>query len=221
MRFDDVWAAVHTITPGLAREDSKICPCTLPSLPTIGPVTDYPARALYWTLPDVGDDSIAMTAGPGQGVHIRDCAGLALSITGKAVLAHLGAAGSSRYVLAPLISATVDRYVSDDCSGAAVYHLPADFLDGVFPLVVGVLVPTSADLSAYVAIDFPVSTHVDPSGEFREICDSCPADGGICQTAAAASTTPVQGTVYGRLQVFPRAIDVPPFVWTAELGLAP
>jgi len=90
MSFDAVWAAVHTLPVGIVREDSKICPCTLPALATTGPVTADRAHALYWTLPDVGDDSIALTAGPGQAVLIRDCAGLAPRITGKAVLARLG-----------------------------------------------------------------------------------------------------------------------------------
>lgn len=220
MSFNAVWAAVHTLPVGMSREDSKICPCTLPALPTTGPLTDDPARALYWTLPDVGDDSVALTAGRGQAVQIRDCVGLAPRITGKAVLARLGAR-SGRYVLPPLISATVARYISDDCSGAALFHLPADFLIGGFPLSVSVLMPTAGSLSAYVAVDFPVPTHLGSSSGFREICDRCPADGGACQALAAASMMPVRGTLYGRLQVFTRATDVLPSVWTTGLDLAP
>ena len=208
MIVEDVWAAAQASTPGALSVDQKICPCSLSPLPTNGALANDPARAPYWTFPDATNDSIAMSAHGGQVVRVRDCAGRAPEIIGQEVIARLGAS-VGRYVTAPLASATRDHYISDDCTGAAAFHLPPDFLIGSGTVTVDLVVPDSHGVMAQVALDVPSAAHVTPSGAWREIWTAARRKS-ACQTITPGASLPLaSGTLYGTLQLFATASTAP------------
>ena len=84
-----------------------------------------PARAPYWTVPDVGDGSLAFTAPRYQSVSVRSCAGDTFPLVGKAVLARLGP-GARWYVMPQLADVQAGAFVADNCADATHYPLSPD-----------------------------------------------------------------------------------------------
>ena len=122
--MDDTWTAIHVVPPGIIwTGETKICPCSLPPLDPAGALVNDPARAPYWPLPDTAGQTLALTPRSGHYVFVKDCAGVRPTLIGPNVLAKLD--GSvPRYVLAPLATATVDTYLTDDCADAAPFSGP-------------------------------------------------------------------------------------------------
>src|SRR6185295_4801189 len=120
---DDVWTEITTVVPAVPYIDQKICPCSLPAITPGDDPVDDPARVPYWTLPDVGDQTIALTASPAAQVNVRSCAGNEHVLQGKGALVRRSS--SARwYALAPLGAAAIDAFLADSCAGAAHYALP-------------------------------------------------------------------------------------------------
>ena len=216
--IDDVWTAIHTFTVG-EYPDRKICPCSLAALPTNGALTDDPAHTPYWTLPDGGGETVAITAGPGEYTWLRDCAGVGAEFDGqdevhdKVVLARL-APDVPRLVETPLVSATRDSYVSDSCDGAALYTIPSDFLFG--PATIAVVVTTTAPppVTVYVKIATPIALTVG-----GDICTSCAFDQAPCPPTTAGSAIAAQGMFYARLKLWPAA-RISTNVLVGEIGFS-
>ena len=168
--------------------ETKICPCSLPPLAPTGSVTNDPARAPYWPLPDPAGQTLSLTAGLGEGVRP--------TLTGSSVLARLDG-NEPRYVLAPLATATVDSYLADSCAAAAPYpYSPLDVATG--GLAIGV--PTPAD-SATFYINLASKFSGVLSGGLQEICADCGFDQGSCQPVGATAA-PITGPLYGRMTLY-------------------
>ncbi len=197
--LDEVWTAIHALPPGIvpaAMYETKICPCSLPPLAPTGPVTNDPARAPYWPLPDPAGQTLSLTAGLGQGVLVKDCAGVRPTLRGSSVLARLDG-NEPRYVVAPLVTATVDSYLADSCAAAAPYpYSPLDVATG--GLAIGV--PNPAD-SATFYLNLASKFSGALSSGLQEICADCGFDQGSCQPVGAAAV-PVTGPLYGRMTLY-------------------
>jgi hypothetical protein len=203
--LDDAWTAIHVLPPNIvpaALYETKICPCSLPALDPVGPVTNDPAPAPYWPLPNPAGGTLALTASIGEQVRVRDCAGVRADLIGQSVLARLDDT-DPRYVLAPLQSATVGTYVADDCASAAPVALSP--LEGTGYLAVAV--PTPAD-SAAVYVNLASSFSGVLHFGFDEVCGTCGFDQGTCQPLAPSARPAVQGPLYGRITLY-RSIDYP------------
>lgn len=197
VRMDDVWTDFTTVLPGVPFVDQKICPCSLPPIMPGDAIVNDPARAPYWTLPDVGDGSLAFTAPRYQSVSVRRCAGDTSPLTGKAVLARLDAS-AGWYVMGSLADVQAGPFVADNCADAAHYPLSPDVLVG--NPYVSVTIPATHASTVYVAIDvpFPMDSKVTGASAF---CASCDFDGDSCAPVTGeATTTPVTGNFYARLQ---------------------
>jgi hypothetical protein len=204
--LDDTWTAIHTLPLGIvpaALYETKICPCSLPPLDPAGQVTNDPARAPYWPLTAPVGQTLALTAGLGEGVLVKDCAGVRQPLTGRSVLARLDGS-DPRYVLPPLVTATVDSYLADSCAGAAPYpYSPVNVATG--GLAIGV--PNPADSATYYINLASTFSGVLREG-LQEICASCGFDQGSCQPLGPTAASPVTGPIYGRMTVY-RSVDLP------------
>jgi hypothetical protein len=200
--LDGAWTAIHTLPPGMVSEgETKICPCSLPPLDPSGAVTNDPARLPYWPLPDPAGRTLALTAGLGEKVLVKDCAGIRPALSGRAVLARLDG-NEPRYVLAPLETATVDSYVADTCADAAPYLFsPVERATG--ELAIGVPNPTDA-ATFYINLSSSFSGAL--AGGLEEVCADCGFDQGSCQPFGTTAT-PVMGPLYGRL-TFYRSVNL-------------
>ena len=203
--IDAVWAEINTVPPGVPFVDRKICPCSLPPIAPGTGITADPARRPYWTLPDAGDATIALTAGRYQQIFVRECAGTTDDLRGKAVLARLGAGAGGWYVTPNVVAADINRFVSDTCADAAHYPLSPDVLVGV-PYV-SVSIPIAEAATVYLAIDVPFALDSQVRGA-RAICDSCAFDEGSCATPTNGAAAPVTGSFYARLQFYASAAQV-------------
>jgi len=195
-RIDDVWTDFTTIAAGVPWVDQKICPCSLPAITPGAAIVNDPAHAPYWTLPDVGDDSLAFTAPRYQSVSVRSCAGDTFPLVGKAVLARLGS-GAGWYVMPQLADVQAGAFVADSCADAAHYPLSPDVLVGNPTL--SVTIPATHASTVYLAIDVPFPLDMKVSGAFA-MCGSCDLDDESCAPVSGATTTPVTGNFYARLQ---------------------
>jgi len=196
---DEVWRDIHDHPTNLAfNGDHKICPCSLPPVPTGGTVVNDRARAPYWTLPPLAGETIALTARMGDRVRVQDCGGVQQPSWAQGVLARLDDATPARYVLAPLASATVDHYLSDDCPAAATYTIDPVFKTGIFhDLELVMSRPVSSKATAYLQITtpftWPLRTGLDG------ICDSCGFDPVTCPPYRGNVGPQIaQGTFYGQ-----------------------
>jgi hypothetical protein len=197
-RLDDVWADFTTIAPGVPWVDQKICPCSLSPVMPGEEIVNDPARAPYWTLPDVGDSSLAFTAPRYQSVSVRSCAGDAFPLAGKAVLARLGS-GARWYVMPQLAAVQAGPFIADSCADAAHYPLSPDVLVG--NPYVSVTIPATHASTVYLAIDVPFPLDMKVAGAFA-MCGSCDFDEADCAPMSATTTTPVTGPFYARLQYY-------------------
>jgi hypothetical protein len=202
MSVDDVWAAMHTVGPGAATNDSMICPCGLSMLPTDGqPLDSNLATHPYWPLPDTGGASLALVAPSGGAFSVSDCEGVApffdsgysmLQTSDPAIPALTDAAiafvqlpsdGRRRFVTpntnAPITSASVGPYVADSCDATVPYQLPKDFLDGAGELSIIVDRTTVGDVTKYVQVRVP-GIGVANLGPDVDVCDSCAFNQGAC-----------------------------------------
>jgi hypothetical protein len=195
-RIDDVWTDFTTIKATVAWVDEKICPCSLPPITPGAPIVNDPAHAPYWTVPDVGDASLAFTAPRYQSVSVRSCAGDTFPLVGKAVLARLGA-GARWYVMPQLADVQAGTFVADNCADAAHYPLSPDVLVGNPYL--SVTVPPTEASTVYLAIDVPFPLDTKVSGAYA-MCASCDFDQDGCSPISGATKTPVTGPFYARLQ---------------------
>jgi hypothetical protein len=190
---DDVWAQANGAAPFYRPNDTKICPCSLPTLvPGEASVIDR-ARAPYWTLPTDGQ-TFALTAASPLGAAIFDCSGSQLSLPNSdASLARLDP-GTAWFARTPVV-ASIGHFVSDDCASAAHYPLAKDASG---PTYLTVAIPASAAGSdVFVALDVAAPAQVDH--DVQAICDSCAFDQGSCQPVTGTGATPVSGSVYMRL----------------------
>jgi hypothetical protein len=213
--LDDAWTAIHVLPPGVvpaAAYETKICPCSLPPLDPAGPVTNDPARAPYWPLPNPAGGTLALYGGPSERVQIKDCAGVRPELIGQSVLARLDGT-DRRYVLPPLQSATVDAYVADDCASAAPFVLSP--LDNTGYLTVAV--PNPAD-AATVYVNLASSFSGVLYGGLDEICGTCGFDQGACQPLAPTARPGVQGPLYGTVTLY-RSVTVPTDVVSDEIDI--
>ena len=203
--IDDVWAEFNTTVETVAFIDNKICPCSLPPVPLGTGITADPARTPYWSLPDPGDATLALTAGKYQQVFVKDCAGNADDLRGKTVMARLGAATARRYAMPTVVAASIDRFVADNCADAAHYALSPD-IQSVFSTLM-VSIPASEAATVYLAIDVPFQIAGQISGP-RAICDSCAFDQESCATSTSGTDLTVTGSFYARLQFYANAVQV-------------
>ena len=206
---DEVWRDIHDHPLNQAiSPDNKICPCSLPPVPTSGPVVNDRARAPYWTLPPLAGETIALTAGMNSRVIVQDCGGVQYPVWALGVLARFDDDAPARYVLPPLASATVDHYLSDDCPAAAPYTVDPVFKSGIYhDLDVVMSRPASSKATAYLQITTPFAwpLHTGLDG----ICDSCAFDPVACPPLrGSVQPQTVQGTFYG-LTTFYTAIAAP------------
>jgi hypothetical protein len=203
--LDDVWTAIHELPPNIvpaAIYETKICPCSLPPLDPAGPVTNDPARAPYWPLPHPAGKTLALTADLGEGVLVKDCAGVRPALVGRGVLARLDGT-EPRYVVAPLVTATVDSYLADTCADAAPYPYPP--VD-VATSGLAIAIPTPADSATFYINLASTFSGVLSSG-LQEICADCGFDQGTCQPLGPAAT-PIMGPIYGMMTLY-RSINFP------------
>ena len=149
-----------------------------------------PAHTPYWTLPDVGDASLAFTAPRYQSVSVRSCAGDTFPLVGKAVLARLGP-GARWYVMPQLADVQAGAFVADNCADAAHYPLSPDVLVG--NPYVSVTIPATKASTVYLAIDVPFPLDSKVSGAYA-MCASCDFDQDGCAPISGATKTPVPAT---------------------------
>jgi hypothetical protein len=195
---EEVWTAIHDRPAGIVSQgETKICPCSLPSI-VPGDVTNDPARTPYWTLPDPAGQTLALAAGVGERVLVKDCAGVRPAMSGQAVLARLDA-DDPRYVLGPLESATIGSYIADDCAGVAPYPLsPLATVAGDVTIAVS-SPPVGA---ATVYLDFGASFSGQLRQGLQEICSSCGFDQGSCLPLTPGVPTDVAGPLFGRTTLY-------------------
>jgi len=197
---DDIWTEIHDHPVNQAFiGDTKICPCSLPPLPTDGAVANDLSRAPYWTLPPLAGQTLALTAVMGDGVAVQDCAGVQLEIRGQGVLARFDDTTAPRYVLPRLASATVGPYLTDDCAAAAPYTIGPAFRS-LANLAVTISPPASGAATVYLQLTtaFPWLLR---SG-LDAICDSCGFDPGACPPFSASAPQTAEGTFYGRMTLY-------------------
>jgi hypothetical protein len=203
MRIDDVWAAMHVVGPGAAEIDAPICPCSLPALAADGQwLDDNRAGHPYWVLPEAGAASFALTAPTGQAFTFADCDGVAPSFQSSVstlqttpdatwlpdaavAIVQLPADGRRRYTVTPVSSASIGRYVADDCSAGDPYQLPRDFLKGWGELSIIVDQISIGAVTKYVQVDVP-GTGVANLGPNVDVCDSCAFGQGTCVSTSTA-----------------------------------
>lgn len=191
--IDEVWSAIHPAPGTISEGDAKICPCSLPALDASGAVPNDPARAPYWTLPDRGDGTFALT-GDVPTLVVKDCAGIRAPLVGQNVLARLGGA-DRRYVIGALANATVGSYLADTSADTAPYTVPPpESLAG--SLAIGV---SSPDARVTVYVNFASSFSGVLRFGVQEICDSCAFDQGSCQPIPSSATPVVHGPFFGRV----------------------
>ena len=194
LALDDVWTASHTVPLGeLPVAETKICPCSLPPLEAAGAVTNDPARAPYWPLPNTEGKTLALNAPAFKWVSIRDCAGIREPLNARAVLARLDGS-EPRYVLPPLETATIDSYLASDCASAAPYPI-SPVMTATGYLIIGIPNPTSP-VTVYLNLAASFSGRV--RGGLQEICGDCGFDQTTCQPLAPGATPTVQGPLYGK-----------------------
>jgi hypothetical protein len=193
---DEVWEDFTNVVSTVPRVDQKICPCSLPAVPLGSGIANDPARAPYWTLPELGDDSIALTATKYGQVSLRSCAGDESAFMGKGVLARLDSS-AGWYVPAPVAAAAVGNFLSDTCADLDHYPVSPDVLVGN-PFI-AVTIPATKASTIYVAIDVPFPVEMNVSGP-RAICDSCDFDEQSCEPLTSTIPAPVTGSFYARLQ---------------------
>ena len=198
VRLDDLWTEFTTIQAGVPWVDQKICPCSLPPVAPGDEIASAPARAPYWTLPDVGDATLVFTAARYQAVSVRSCAGDTFPLQGKTVMQHLGS-GGGWYVMPTLAAVQVGDFVAPTCADAERYTLESDVLVGNPRL--SVTLPATEGTTVYIAIDLPVALDMKVSGA-AVICDSCDFDKPECAPGGRPLATPISGTFYARMQYY-------------------
>ncbi|HEY6476624.1 MAG TPA: hypothetical protein VI456_08565 [Polyangia bacterium] len=193
--IDDAWTAIHEAPSGVTwTGDTRICPCSLPALDPAGAVTNDPARAPYWPLPETSGQTLALTPESGDDILVQDCAGVRPILTGPNLLARIDGS-EPRYVRAPLATATIDTYLADDCAAAAPFSGP--IVDTLFGgLTIAISRPASGSATVYfdLASSFSGTLRVGVT----EICSTCAFDQGGCQPLPAAAMPMVQGPFLGR-----------------------
>jgi hypothetical protein len=194
--MDDAWASSNQLPPpGTWSGDSKICPCSLPTLDPTGAVTNDPARAPYWLLPQTAPQTLALTPmlGSGADIFVRDCAGVRPVLTGPNLLVRLDETVEPRYVLPPLGTATVDTYLAEDCGEAAPFSGP------VVTMLFGgliIAVPPSGPSTVYLNLASSFSGTLRAG--LTETCGTCAFDQGSCHPLAVGATLEAQGPFLGR-----------------------
>ena len=202
---DEIWSEIHDHPVNqVFIGDTKICPCSLPPLPTDGAVVNDLARAPYWTLPPLAGQTLALTAVMGDGVAVQDCAGVQLEIRGQGALVRFDDTTAPRYVLPRLASATVGPYLTDDCAAAAPYTIGPVFRSGA-DLAVAASPPASGAATVYV--ELTTASPWQLRGGLNAICDSCGFDPGACPPFSASAPQMVQGTFYGRIDLYTSIAD--------------
>ena len=198
---DEIWTEIHDHPISEAFSgDAKICPCSLPPIPTDGAVVTDRARAPYWTLPALAGQTLALTGGGGlDKVSVQDCGGVQPPIRAKGLLARFDETTAPRYILPPVASATVGPYLSDDCAATAPYTIGPVFMSGHY-LYVATSLPASQTETVYLqlttAFPWPVMSGLDA------ICDSCGFDPDACPPFSVKGPQTAQGTFYARTRLF-------------------
>ena len=202
---DEIWTEIHDHPVNQAFiGDTKICPCSLPPLAADGAVVNDRARAPYWTLPPLAGQTLALTAGVGDAVVVQDCAGVQLALRNQGVLARFDDTTAPRYVLPRLATATIGHYLSDDCAAAAPYTIGPAFRSSAN---LGVAVSQPASEAATVYVQLTTASPWTLRGGLNAICDSCSFDPGMCPPLSAGAPQTVQGTFYGRIQVYKSVLN--------------
>jgi hypothetical protein len=215
MSLDDAWTAMHTVGPGAAATDAPICPCSLPEPATDGqPLgTDWAAHP-YWTLPDTGGASIALTAPSGEPFAFADCEGIASSFEAQGSVYQLTpdapsstdvavaifqppSDGRRRYVAPAVTSASVGPYITDTCGAGVPYQLPLDFVTGWGRVAIVVDQASIGAVTKYAQVQIAkTGTAVDLGpdafglGPGMNVCDSCGFDQGSCVAVPQADGSP-------------------------------
>jgi len=205
MSLDDAWTAMHTVSPGDSETDVEICPCSLAPAPTDGrPITNDRAKHPYWTLPDTFGSSVAVTVPSGDLVWLQDCAGIAPEIrtfyTGSPVGAPVVAEGvvaivevpdaRPRYLLPPIGTLSVGRFLADDCAAAEPYALSENFLGGGHLWILANQT-TAAARTTHATLQVSVATKVATETGYRAtICNGCAFDQGSCPVELSRSLNP-------------------------------
>ena len=170
-------------------------------------MTNDPARAPYWMLPETtAGQTLALSGGAGIGV--MDCAGLREPFVNEHVLMQLDGS-EPRYVIAPT-KATVDNYIADECANAAPFSEPlGDIQFGGLTIAI----PPPASGSATVYLNLASSFSGMLSQGLTETCDTCAFDQGSCQPLATGAEPVLQGPLRARatLQTY-SAVPTPDLV---------
>jgi hypothetical protein len=190
--MDDAW----TSSRAAAESDRyKICPCSLPPLDPTGAVANDPAQAPYWRLPEnTAGQTLALGAGAGREVLVRDCAGVREQFLGEHVLMRLDGS-EPRYAVAPVEKATLDTYIADACADAAPFSEPIADTEVSF-LTIAIPSPPSGSSTVYLNLASSFSGTLN--GGLTQICSTCAFDQGSCQPLAAEAQPKVQGPLFGR-----------------------
>jgi hypothetical protein len=200
--LDEVWSAMHVVVDRTNRLPwvNPLCPCSLPALPTDGqPSAADILRHPYFTLPDLGSDSLALKAASST-ITLTDCEQVTTLIGGFDNM--LIRVGGGYYVTVTGGSATTGAYVSDTCDTAAVYEVPTNR-----PLLGIAARGFGADPNT-VFVQLRVSSpgHVQ-SSEQLTVCSSCADfDGPSCLPQPSNTLIPVQDTFYVRMNLWPSGV---------------
>ena len=188
--LDAAWAAMNTVGPGTSLGDTPLCPCSLGPLPLGRSLADDPASPPYWTIPDAGGATIAMSPLVGGVFDDFDCLGQTFDGSGAAAagLVRLGP-GARGYVLGPLASATTGHFVSDTCEAAELFEVPA--AAAALGLAVQVDRSSAAANLVYLRLQPPAGTTnlIVPFGTIAA-CETCAFD-----TPACAPDAPIAAGV--------------------------
>ena len=200
---DDVWSDIHDhpVTEVFIG-DAKICPCSLPPVRPPGRSrTTSRARRTGRCRRSAGE-TLALTAAWAERVVVQDCAGIREPMTGQGVLARLDDTVAPRFVLAPLESATVGPYLSDDCAATAPYTITTAFKSRA-GLDLEITRPATGVAPLYLELTTTMPLTAAATAIPYAICDTCGFDPGACPPAATmTSWQTAPGTFYGRTTLY-------------------
>jgi hypothetical protein len=202
--LDDVWTAMHDQPPADVNSARPLCPCALPALPTdgvplAGPWYEHP----YWTVGDLGGDSLSISAPFTPAV--ADCS---LRRTDLHFYSELIARFDGGRFLAGSsigLDASRGKYISDTCGEAVERALPIDFTDR---LGVAVARPTTDAITVYLRLRATEPHHVTTT-ETISVCASCDFTDVACAPATAGTAIPIDGSMAIRV-TFPAGPTLTP-----------
>ncbi len=205
--LDDVWAAMLATSSDRvsSKEIFPICPCSLNPMISDGTVHPELQQNGYWRVPEAEGDTLAVTSPNDNFYLLLDCAAETTDDFGFGTF--LVRSTSPHRVVAASIQATRAPFMSDTCSGAAVYDLPVDQFAGQLNLVAKELVGGSGGL-AYVQLRTSTPRHVwSASDATIALCSTCNFDSPACAVQRPGTPLLIDGSAYMRVVAPARLLD--------------